>query len=184
MGAASPPAGSTARQKGEAIFAMVASFHEQETGFDHAAAMPPAPAPEACPDPRQGVERLDGPARYRMKGMLDTMWPIEFRPTDLARYSRRRGARTAPDPVDADRRTPPGRPGDSSRRASLSVGHVASGAGARRARRDDLRQQGPDREPRSCAVAPPARARRRMAALRAGQPERGRRDRTGARPHL
>ncbi len=78
----------TARQKGEAIFAMVASFHEQETGFDHAAAMPPAPAPEACPDPRQAVERLDGPARYRMKGLLDTMWPIEFRPTDLARYSR------------------------------------------------------------------------------------------------
>ena len=79
----------TARQKGEAIFAMVASFHEQEPGFDHAAEMPPAPAPEACPDPREAVELLDGPAHYRMKGMLDTMWPIEFRPTDLDRYARR-----------------------------------------------------------------------------------------------
>ncbi len=76
-----------ARQKGEAIFAMVASFHEREPGFDHAAPMPEAPPPETCPDPRQAIERLDGPARYRMKGMLDTTWPIDFRPTDLGRYA-------------------------------------------------------------------------------------------------
>ena len=76
-----------ARQKGEAIFAMVASFHQPEPGFDHAAPMPEAPAPEACPDPREAIERLEGPARYRMKGMLDTTWPIDFRPTDLARYA-------------------------------------------------------------------------------------------------
>lgn len=76
-----------ARQKGEAIFVMVASFHEQEPGFDHAAPPPDAPEPEACPDPRQALERLDGPTRFRMKGMLDTTWPIEFRPTDLTRYS-------------------------------------------------------------------------------------------------
>jgi acyl-CoA thioesterase II len=76
-----------ARQKGEAIFAMVASFHVPEAGFDHAAPPPAAPAPEACPDPRQGIELLDGPARFRMKGMLDTTWPIDFRPTDLTRYA-------------------------------------------------------------------------------------------------
>ena len=76
-----------ARQKGQAIFTMVASFHQQETGFDHAAPLPPAaPAPEDCPDPRQAIELLDGPARYRMKGMLDTTSPIDFRPTDLAKY--------------------------------------------------------------------------------------------------
>ncbi len=76
-----------ARQKGEAIFVMVASFHQAEPGFDHAAPMPEAPPPEACPDPREAIERLEGPARYRMKGMLDTTWPIDFRPTDLARYA-------------------------------------------------------------------------------------------------
>ncbi len=76
-----------ARQKGEAIFIMVASFHARETGFDHAAPPPAAPAPEACPDPRQAIELLDGPARFRMKGMLDTTWPIDFRPTDLAKYA-------------------------------------------------------------------------------------------------
>jgi acyl-CoA thioesterase-2 len=76
-----------ARQKGEAIFVMVASFHEQEPGFDHAAPPPDAPAPEDCPDTSQALERLEGPTRYRMKGMLDTTWPIDFRPTDLTRYS-------------------------------------------------------------------------------------------------
>ncbi len=75
-----------ARQRGEAIFAMVASFHEQEPGFDHAAPPPDAPPPEACPEPRQVLEILEGPTRYRMKGMLDTTWPIDFRPTDLTRY--------------------------------------------------------------------------------------------------
>ena len=60
-----------ARQKGEAIFVMTASFHVQEPGFDHAAPPPPAPAPEACPDPRQATELLEGPARFRPR-WLDT----------------------------------------------------------------------------------------------------------------
>jgi acyl-CoA thioesterase-2 len=76
-----------ARQKGAAIFVMTASFHEQESGLDHAAPMPAAPPPDACPDPVKAVEILEGPARFRMKGMLDTTWPIEFRPTDLGRYA-------------------------------------------------------------------------------------------------
>jgi acyl-CoA thioesterase II len=76
-----------ARQKGEAIFVMTASFHAQEPGFEHSAPMPKAPPPEECPDPRKAVERLEGPARFRMKGMLDTTWPIDFRPTDLGRYA-------------------------------------------------------------------------------------------------
>jgi acyl-CoA thioesterase-2 len=76
-----------ARQKGEAIFVMTASFHAQEPGFEHSAPMPKAPPPEECPDPRKAIERLEGPARFRMKGMLDTTWPIDFRPTDLGRYT-------------------------------------------------------------------------------------------------
>ena len=49
--------------------------------------MPAAPPPEACPDPYKAMQLLDGPARFRMKGMLDTTSPIEFRPTDLERYA-------------------------------------------------------------------------------------------------
>ena len=67
-------------------FTMVASFHEREPGYDHAAPAPAAPLPEECPDPRRASELLDGPARFRMKGMLDTIWPIDFRPTDLSKY--------------------------------------------------------------------------------------------------
>jgi len=76
-----------ARQKGAAIFVMTASFHEREQGFDHAAPAPAAQPPESCPDPRKIVKTLEGPARYRMQGMLDTIWPIEFRPTDPGRYA-------------------------------------------------------------------------------------------------
>ena len=76
-----------ARQNGAPIFVMVASFHVPEQGFEHAAAPPKAPPPEACPDPRLAIEKLDGPSRFHMKGMLDTIWPIDFRPTDLARYA-------------------------------------------------------------------------------------------------
>ena len=76
-----------ARQKGAAIFVMTASFHVAEAGLDHSAPMPAAPPPEACPDPYKAMELLDGSARFRMKGMLDTTSPIEFRPTDLERYA-------------------------------------------------------------------------------------------------
>jgi acyl-CoA thioesterase II len=76
-----------ARQGGAAIFVMTASFHEQETGLDHAVAAPEAPPPEACASAYKAVEILEGPSRFRMKGMLDTTWPIEYRPTDLGRYT-------------------------------------------------------------------------------------------------
>ncbi len=76
-----------ARQKGAAIFVMTASFHVAEAGLDHSTPMPAAPPPEACPDPYKAMELLDGSARFRMKGMLDTTSPIEFRPTDLERYA-------------------------------------------------------------------------------------------------
>ncbi len=76
-----------ARQKGAAIFVMTASFHVAEDGLDHAAPMPAAPPPEACPDPYAAAELLQGPARFRMKGMLDTISPIEYRPTDMGRYA-------------------------------------------------------------------------------------------------
>jgi acyl-CoA thioesterase-2 len=76
-----------ARQGGEAIFVTTVSFHNAETGFDHAEPMPRAPEPQASPDMFAAVDLLEGPTKFRMKGMLDTIWPIEFRPTDLSRYA-------------------------------------------------------------------------------------------------
>ena len=75
-----------ARQREATIFVMTASFHERETGLNHAAPAPAVPPPDACPDPYKAVELLEGPSRFRMKGMLDTTWPVEFRPTDLGLY--------------------------------------------------------------------------------------------------
>jgi acyl-CoA thioesterase-2 len=75
-----------ARQKGEAIFVMTASFHVEEPGFDHSAPMPKAPPPEGCPDPLKALDLLEEPARFRLRAMRDTVWPIDFRPTDLSRY--------------------------------------------------------------------------------------------------
>jgi acyl-CoA thioesterase-2 len=73
-----------ARQKGEAIFIMVASFHAPEPGYEHSKPMPEAPPPEACLDPRAAMERLEGAPREELKRMLDTISPIELRRTDLS----------------------------------------------------------------------------------------------------
>lgn len=70
-----------ARQKDAQIFVMTASFHEKESGFEHAAPPPSAPPPDACPDPREAVEGLEGSARLRALGALDWIWPIEVRQT-------------------------------------------------------------------------------------------------------
>ena len=75
-----------ARQRGEAIFTMVASFHETESGLDHSLPAPPAPRPEDCADLRLTAEKLSEPARHRVKTMLSSIWPLDHRPTDLGRY--------------------------------------------------------------------------------------------------
>jgi acyl-CoA thioesterase-2 len=46
-----------ARQHGRAIYYMTASFQVPEPGFEHQDAMPPAPAPEDCPDMAELVRR-------------------------------------------------------------------------------------------------------------------------------
>ncbi len=66
---------------------MMASFHAPETGYEHQAPAPAAPPPEACSDLAAAVEIIEGPTRFRLKGMLDTTSPLEFRPTDLSRYA-------------------------------------------------------------------------------------------------
>ena len=65
-----------ARQKGAAIFAMVASFHAPEPGLDHAFPMPEAPPPEACLVPGAGP---GDPGAEQAARMLSTIWPVEHR---------------------------------------------------------------------------------------------------------
>lgn len=69
-----------ARQRGEAIFALSASFQVAEEGLEHALPMPAAPDPETLPDPLT-LAALAGEAMLRhAKGFTDRIRPIEFRP--------------------------------------------------------------------------------------------------------
>ena len=67
-------------QGGRVIFAMSASFHGEEPGFEHAAAMPDVPDPEQLPDAATffGVDR--GSAYFA------SSWPIELRLVEVERY--------------------------------------------------------------------------------------------------
>jgi acyl-CoA thioesterase II len=75
-----------ARQKGAAIFALSASFHAPEEGYDHQAAMPAVPPPDGLLSERQIVERFGErlPANITRYFMRDR--PIELRPVSLGKY--------------------------------------------------------------------------------------------------
>jgi acyl-CoA thioesterase II len=74
-----------ARQRGAAIFTMVASFHESEPGLDHAQPMPDAPPPEASFDPYAEAAKRDDPALGSMAKFLGTIRPVEIRPARIGR---------------------------------------------------------------------------------------------------
>lgn len=81
-------------QRGRAIFAMTASYQENEAGHAHQAPMPEAPAPETLPDLKHllagGLPGLpDAVADYFSRPR-----PIELKPVDLRRY--REGGPGAP----------------------------------------------------------------------------------------
>lgn len=82
-------------QGGQAMFAMSASFHKGETGFDHASAMPKVPQPEELPNERELVARLVEHLPDNMRRYWERERPIEMRPVDPARYR----ARKAREPV-------------------------------------------------------------------------------------
>src|ERR1700677_1160048 len=75
-----------ARQRGEAIFALSASFQIEEEGLEHQFPMPDAPHPEGMADPVELVAPAGESAQLRMKGFFDRIRPIEIRPLDLRRY--------------------------------------------------------------------------------------------------
>ena len=73
-------------QHGRAIFAMSASFHRQEEGFEHQAQMPDVPMPEDLPAyqevPADLLQKLPGPVR----AYFERERPIELRPIEYSRY--------------------------------------------------------------------------------------------------
>ena len=66
-----------AMQGGQPILNLTASFHRQEQGFAHAAAMPALPAPEACPD---FASALAASGKRMPATMLERLAPFELRP--------------------------------------------------------------------------------------------------------
>ena len=73
-------------QKGRAIFAMSVSFHEMESGFDHAAERPDVPGPEALRDARTLARSEGSIVPPPMLAYFTQAWPIELRPVETDRY--------------------------------------------------------------------------------------------------
>jgi len=72
----------TAIQHGEAIFALSASFHRHEEGFEHQAAMPEAPDPESLPTFRERLQPILESIRPEMRKWLTRERPIDTRSID------------------------------------------------------------------------------------------------------
>lgn len=64
-----------ARQRGEAIYNLSSSFHKQEDGFDHQAAMPDVPGPNEAPQP--------GDFGLTPRDYLPTLWQLDGVPIDI-----------------------------------------------------------------------------------------------------
>jgi acyl-CoA thioesterase-2 len=76
-------------QHGQAIFAMSASFHREEEGFEHRADMPKVPGPDELPS----EEEVKGGLILKMPEPMRTYYererPLEIRPVELNRYMSR-----------------------------------------------------------------------------------------------
>ncbi len=158
-------------QHGQPIFTMGVSFHKAEPGFDHQIAMPDVPPPEELATEEELKARLLPNLPEPMRRYWEYERPIELRPTDLSRFlSSEKGEPKqyiwikASGPLPEDFRL-------HQCVLAYASGLLALGYGAGRAWPPDVRPAHHDGEPRPRSVVPPAVPRRRVAALRAGQPE-------------
>ena len=69
-------------QEGEAIFSLEASFQVQETGFDHQAAMPEVPAPDALRSEREMALAVAHELPEPVRAVATAERPIEIRPVE------------------------------------------------------------------------------------------------------
>ena len=73
-------------QHGEPIFSMLASFHAEETGFEHAMPMPSVPSPEELPGERELLSAFADRMPENMRRYFERDRPIELRHCDPDHY--------------------------------------------------------------------------------------------------
>ena len=76
----------TARQHGHPIFSMLVSFHTDEPGLDHQAAMPKVPPPEDLPNESEMRKNMLPPMPDPVRRYYERERPIELRPVEFDRY--------------------------------------------------------------------------------------------------
>jgi acyl-CoA thioesterase II len=76
-------------QHGQAIFAMSASFHREEEGFEHQAEMPKVPGPDELPSEEDVKGRLLLQMPEPMRTYYERERPLEIRPVEIKRYTSR-----------------------------------------------------------------------------------------------
>lgn len=81
-------------QHGRTMFAMSASFHKQEDGYEHQAEMPVVPPPEDLPSAATLMSKLLDKLPQNMRSYWQRERPFEMRPVDISRYLTRE--KTAP----------------------------------------------------------------------------------------
>jgi hypothetical protein len=143
-------------QHGHAIFSMSVSFHVHEPGLSHQASMPDVPRPDSLPDDAQLRAAVLAKMPEPVRRYYERERPIDLRPVELDRYL---GKPTAEGKFHVWMR---------------AIERLPDEPHPVRAHHDGG-------EPRPRDVVPSAVPRRRVAALRARQPERGGRTRVCAR---
>jgi acyl-CoA thioesterase-2 len=73
-------------QHGHAIFTMAVSFHRDEPGLAHQAAMPDVPGPEALPSEADLKNRVMASMPDPVRRYYEQERPIELRPVEFGRY--------------------------------------------------------------------------------------------------
>jgi acyl-CoA thioesterase II len=76
-------------QHGQAIFAMSASFHRHEDGYDHQSTMPDVPAPETLPSAKDLIAKMMAHLPENMRAYWNREHPIDVRIVDPSRYTSR-----------------------------------------------------------------------------------------------
>lgn len=76
-------------QHGRAIFAMSASFHKPEVGYQHQSKMPDVPPPEALPSVRELFDAATADVPESMRAYWRRERPIDVRIVDASRYMSR-----------------------------------------------------------------------------------------------
>ncbi len=85
-------------QHGAPIFTLSASFQVEEPGLDHAMSMPDVPRPEDLPSEADLMQRHAALLPEGVRRYFERERPLELRPVDLSRYTRRPG-QSAQEPV-------------------------------------------------------------------------------------